>query len=552
MQSTPLLLSSSRAEPEPTASTAQIQKKVKTIGTAAAAGLILLLLFLSSNSRGSGAAGSASAALETGSFKASGELSKPLLLSPLIDKGELLVARELSRTVNGHSGYITTTSTGGKDNHIFFWYQPCTECSDDKSEAPLIQWFNGGPGSPDTVGVFNQIGKSYVDEDLKLQDRCFTICRKASCLFLDSPVGTGYSFQGDPDVDVDEVEFTRTSAETAEQAVDVLAQFLELFPEHKASPYYIQGLSYAGHYVPHMGRAVLDKLKGLDLRGVNVGDPAMDHAREVVEYPNVFKTFGFVDDLEFQALSRMMLESKRLAESGDCVGAFTVWNKVFNDDGGSSCEPHCEFLYETWTGSGNTEHALIDEQPKEFDYFRKWLKVDGHEEEIHVAGSPAAGDSGASLSEGGEMYSTMVESGDFCENTTPIFAELVKSGVDVVISAGNMDVLLGPAMVGEAIKGVVESLGEGALEEFAGSEKQIWRVEGKVVGFAKCIKREGYFCYVVMNNSGHEGFSYQPRASFDLNERLISRKFGWWGGRDEEELPQCKESEGGAGPLLDL
>lgn len=148
---------------------------------------------------------------------------------------------------------------------------------------------------------------------------------------------------------------------------------------------------------------------------------------------------------------------------------------MFNDDGGSSCEPHCEFLYEAWTGSGNTEHALINEQPTEFDYFRKWLKLDGHEEDIHVAGSPASGDSGASLSEGGEMYSTMVESGDFCENTTPIFSELIKAGVDVVISAGNMDVLLGPAMVGEAVKGIVEGIGEGALEEFIGSEKQIWR-----------------------------------------------------------------------------
>lgn len=77
------------------------------------------------------------------------------------------------------------------------------------------------------------------------------------------------------------------------------------------------------------------------------------------------------------------------------------------------------------------------------------------------------------------------------------------------------------------------------------------RVEGKVVGFAKCIEREATFCYVVMKNSGHEGFSYQPKASFDLNERLVRRKFGWWGG-GVEKLPQCKESEGGAGPLLDL
>ena len=60
----------------------------------------------------------------------------------------------------------------------------------------------------------------------------------------------------------------------------------------------------------------------------------------------------------------------------------------------------------------------------------------------------------------------MVASGDFCEDTTPHFAKLVLSGVDVVIHAGNMDVLLGPAMVGEAVKGILEAMGEGgAIQE---------------------------------------------------------------------------------------
>ena len=141
------------------------------------------------------------------------------------------------------------------------------------------------------------------------------------------------------------------------------------------------------------------------------------------------------------------------------------------------------------------------------------------------------------------MYEVMVESGDFCENTAMLFAELVKSGTDVLIHAGNLDILLGPATVGEAVQSMLEFIGEGAVEQFRNSEKEIWRVEGAVAGYKKCIRREGSFCYVVLRNSGHESASYMPRNAWSMQEEFMGREGG---GRS------CSEKSGGAGPLLDL
>ena len=70
----------------------------------------------------------------------------------------------------------------------------------------------------------------------------------------------------------------------------------------------------------------------------------------------------------------------------------------------------------------NTEHALLNGQPEEFDRFRKWLKLGRNEEDLHVAGFPAAGASGASFSEGGAVYATTVTSGDYCEDTIPVYS----------------------------------------------------------------------------------------------------------------------------------
>ena len=109
------------------------------------------------------------AAMAVGSAVASSQLpqlqalissAEPLLLSKLLNEGRIDEARSRSRiTVDGlflgHSGFFAVNSSSERHvNQMFFWFQPCTACS--ASAAPLIQWFNGGPGSPDTIGVFNQ------------------------------------------------------------------------------------------------------------------------------------------------------------------------------------------------------------------------------------------------------------------------------------------------------------------------------------------------------------------------------------------------------------
>ena len=114
-----------------------------------------------------------------------------------------------------------------------------------------------------------------------------------------------------------------------------------------------------------------------------------------------------------------------------------------------------------------------------------------------------------------------------------------------------MDVLLGPGMVGEAVKGILRGVGKGALEEYLSSKKRLWKVDGVTKGWAKCVSKGGTFCYVVLRNSGHEAPSYQPLASYDLNSRLIERSFDDWE-RGTWGDPNCSEEEGGAGPLLDI
>eukprot|EP00933_Yihiella_yeosuensis_P049679 TRINITY_DN4686_c0_g1_i1.p1 TRINITY_DN4686_c0_g1~~TRINITY_DN4686_c0_g1_i1.p1 ORF type:complete len:590 (+),score=94.94 TRINITY_DN4686_c0_g1_i1:69-1772(+) len=487
--------------------------------------------------------------------------SKPLLLTPLIQAGEFQKAREVSKvfidgTSMGHSGFLAVPSASGKrTNQLFVWFQPCLDGC-DASTTPLIQWFNGGPGSPDTVGAMNQIGNWYVDKDLTLHERCFSWCRKYNCLFVDSPVMTGFSYQ--EGVDMKEVEYTKTSQDATRQVLGALTQFLQIWPEYAFAPYYVQGLSYGGHYVPWMARQVLahnaqaGQKQQINIKGIAVGDPAMDNKYQYPTYATTLYSMGLLLEDERATVETLMDKARDLNDV-NCSQSFQVWNKVFNDDGGSSCYPNCEFLFQKFTGSSNTEHLLLGAQPESMGHFRKWLAK--HAKELHVDGRPYTN---SSLSEGGKVYSAMVDSGDNCQSTAALYAELyVQFGLDVIIYSSNLDPLLGPPSTAAGIQAVWDYAekhlkgGADSKAKFYVQRKSIWRVEQNdedPAGYARCLNDDSKrFCYVIVRNAGHETTSYAPRASHDLNERFLHR-LPFDSEKHEVCVPKCAEC-GGAPPL---
>ena len=130
-------------------------------------------------------------------------------------------------------------------------------------------------GSPTAVnGGLAQVGNWFVHNgSLHPQERCFAWCRRNHCLFVDQPAMTGLSFQTNSTGGAStgkQIEYTKTSAQAMEQVYQVLQQFLQIWPQMQEQPYFIQGLSYAGMYVPWMVSTFIESLRNMCMRVPNL------------------------------------------------------------------------------------------------------------------------------------------------------------------------------------------------------------------------------------------------------------------------------------------
>ncbi|KAI9256238.1 serine carboxypeptidase-domain-containing protein, partial [Sporodiniella umbellata] len=163
-----------------------------------------------------------------------------------------------------YSGYIDlqrNTSTS-----LFFWM---LEQENKKVAEKLIIWFNGGPGCSSMNGLFLENGPYRVNKNLTLRINPAGWQKHATVVYLDQPIGTGFSFLGP--------EGTKGYlTEATQDFIDFLDEFFRVFPRLKHQPLYLAGESYAGVYIPHFATRILSlnkaKEKKYNLKGAIIGN----------------------------------------------------------------------------------------------------------------------------------------------------------------------------------------------------------------------------------------------------------------------------------------
>ncbi|KAG0412085.1 hypothetical protein HPB47_010782 [Ixodes persulcatus] len=168
----------------------------------------------------------------------------PLYLSPLIARGEIQAARDMSAVdlfrvqaegTQAYAGLITVNET--LESHYFFLH---LKAKKNTSGAPLLLWLQGGPGSSSLFGQFMENGPLGLDSQGHIFRRMDTIQEFANVVYLDQPAGAGYSRTGSA------AGYARSLEDLVEYIHLFLQQFLVLFPEYQGGEFYVAGESYGG------------------------------------------------------------------------------------------------------------------------------------------------------------------------------------------------------------------------------------------------------------------------------------------------------------------
>ena len=114
--------------------------------------------------------------------------------------------------------------TPEQNGNLFFWHFQNQHIAN--KQRTLI-WLNGGPGCSSEDGALMEIGPYRVTEDEKtLVYNNGSWSEFANLLFVDNPVGTGFSY-------VNTDSYVRELIDMADQFVTFLEKYFEIFPEYE-------------------------------------------------------------------------------------------------------------------------------------------------------------------------------------------------------------------------------------------------------------------------------------------------------------------------------
>jgi len=145
----------------------------------------------------------------------------------LLDQVVELTGLEHDINFNQFSGYLQLSGTS---KHIHYWL---AESESNPSTSPLVFWTNGGPGCSGLIGFLTEQGPFRPDANGQLQMNDWRWNKIANMVFLEQPVGVGFSYSDNQD------DYRIGDDQAAKDNLQTILAFLKKFPEFANSPLFI-------------------------------------------------------------------------------------------------------------------------------------------------------------------------------------------------------------------------------------------------------------------------------------------------------------------------
>ncbi|CAL4923011.1 unnamed protein product [Urochloa decumbens] len=210
--------------------------------------------------------------------------------------------------------------------HLFWWYYKSLQRTSTPSQPwPTVLWLQGGPGASGVgLGNFQEIGPLDVD----LKPRNLTWLQKADLIFLDNPVGTGYSY-----VENDTLLVT-TDWEQAADAMTLLKTLVKEVPTLQGSPLFLVAESYGGKYAATLGVSVARAIRAgeinINLAGVALGDSWISPEDFALSYTPLLLSVSRLDDNAGDEANKKADTLKEQIAAGQWAASQQSWTDLLH------------------------------------------------------------------------------------------------------------------------------------------------------------------------------------------------------------------------------
>lgn len=386
------------------------------------------------------------------------------------------------------SGYLPINSSAS----LFFAFYEAQKSRSPPSNTPLLVWLQGGPGCSSMTGNLFELGPWLLADDLHLRPNPFSWNRRFALLFIDSPIGTGFSTAASP------AYIPRDQPAIATHLFSALQSFFSSrAPFFRSRPLYLTGESYAGKYIPAAAYHILRQNPlispsiRINLVGVAIGNGLTHPTAQIRTHAPTAYYAGLINDRQRAQLEKLQDEAAELASAGEWLKAADARNHALS-----------------WLQNA-TGLATLYDLTKKKPYHTSQLGIFLNKEEVKAAlGVPKE----ASWAECSGAVSQVLHE-DIMKSVKFMVEELVRS-VRVLLYQGIFDLRDGVASTEAWMK---ELRWEG-IGSFLAAERKVWMVKGEVAGY---LQKWGSLTHVVVSGAGHLVPADQGKSSQAMIEGWV-------------------------------
>ncbi|KAK7522257.1 Alpha/Beta hydrolase protein [Phyllosticta citriasiana] len=435
-----------------------------------------------------------------------------------------------------HAGHVEVDAE--HHGNLFFWHYQNRHIA---NRQRTVIWLNGGPGCSSMDGAMMEIGPYRVTKDQNLVYNNGSWDEFANLLFVDNPVGTGFSY-------VDTNAYLHELNEMADQFVIFLEKWFTLFPEYMYDDIYIAGESYAGQHIPYITKAIMERNKKAQspwkLQGLLIGNGWISPVDQYLSYlPFAYKNGLIRDGTEkakrLEAAQALCIKSLDAGSSTnvdvqDCEDILSTLLIVTTD----TSKPEMEQCINMYDIRLRDDESCGMNWPPDLAQLTPYLRRDDVKAALHIDAAKRTG-----WQECSGSVSTNFKARN-SKASIEILPDILEE-IPILLFSGEKDLICNHIGTEELINNMKWNGGKGFdLGQGEVAPRRDWTFEGDPAGIYQEARN---LTYVMFYNSSHMvPFDY-PRRTRDMLDRFMGVDLSSIGGK-----PVDSSIDGEKGPLTSV